>query len=980
MKRNPSVWVTLPLLALLMAASVLLARSLDFLKETPFSFTRVWQTPSAVAFAPDGCMAVVENSKMLISITDAQGKLSARIHGGSFDTDSFYYAEHIATDGQSLVVAEVRHAQSSTFVEEERIIRYDMAGNREAVLYEVTYSDDLRPRQLGTIRNLSLENGQVTFAWVEDGRAGASLCENGGVTVLFSVALAEDDFVRAAYEPQSKTLCFTTKKGRLGTATAGEATQWLAFGDGQNVPWSVDMTPGGKVLVSDLLGEQVAALQGGAVQTLWQGGLVYDVSAKGEGVAFTDGETVFALSPAGEATLASREVALSGAFIVRLLLTWLSLAGLSVGLLWLGYRLARLMREQPFSEAKRRMLIASFSVLVTVIVVMGFLLSFAQKQMQSQTLNGLSQLCESISATSGTVIGDSLAAIDTLSDYRGKAYNTVRAYMDAFCDASYRNGENLYYILYRFDDHMLWGVMDYENTTGVHYPYCPLEGTLYGNVVKTGKSLRVDGEANIYGMWSYAIAPVYGSAGQMVGLVEIGTNQYGEVVARQALIRGVLIGVMVALMMAMLVFNEMTAFGDHIARNRALRAQDASKTALGFIRPLIFLVFMADNMDAAYIPQLSAELGRLSHWGLATSLASALPMSLQLLSIGLSALLCGRALDRSHPRVVLLSGFALQVTGALLSIGAIFSGQYWLLLLAKGVGGIGTGAAVVTCNALPGRAEDAGEQQQLIAGLSVGVITGVVLGSSMGGYIADYLGYPAAYIGSAVCVLVAAVLTLRSLRGSERLTLNVEESVLGANRGQTLRFIRNPRVLGFVLCVMLPYMLMMYFKDYLFPLFASGLGKTESVIGSVMLLGGALAIFLGDAVPGALINRLGIWNTLRLANLVCVYALVLFALNPQFETAVVTICLLGISASFGYTAQGVYYTELIKRGGLGDGKGMGLYSLFDNLGQTSGPLILSSLLFMGAAVESGVIALGAMGLLAVGTAVAKVGGKYRHGH
>ena len=975
MARRLNKWLLIPLVALTIASSVLLARSLDFLQETPFTFRRAWQTPSAVAVAPDGSMAVVENSKMLVTLIEPQGRLRARIRGGSLDTDAFYYAEHVATDGQSVVVAEVRHAQSSTYVESERILRYRIDGTGQEVLYAATYSAGDQPRQLGRIRSVRITGGQVTFAWVHGTALGASVCEAGGARELVRTRLTGDDALHVAYAPDTGTLCFTTKKGLLGTAGAAGSVTWLPYGDGQRVPWGVDITAGGKVLASELIGGQVDVVSGGVARTLWQGGLVYELAAAGEGAAFTDGEAVVLLDADGATGLSSLGVMLSPMFALRLLLTWASAAYLAVAALWLLWRLIRLMRRQVFSQAKRHMLVASASVLVAVLVVMGFLLSFVQRQMQSQTLGTVTQLAESISTTSGEVFGDRLDRIRRLADYRGTDYTAVRNYMDAFCDASYRSGANLYYILYRFEGDMLYGVMDYENTTGVRYPYCTLTGTVYGDVARTGRTLHVEGEANIYGMWSYAVAPVYGSKGDMVGLIEIGTNQYGEVVARQALIRGLLTGVLVALMMAMLAFNELTAFGDHLARRRVLRVEGGGRIALGFIRPLIFLVFMADNMDAAYIPQLSAQMGMAA--GLPHALASALPMSLQLLAIGLSALGAGRMLDRSHPRAVLLGGFALQLAGALLAIGALLTGQYWLLLLAKAVGGVGTGAAVVTCNAMPARTDEPAEQQALISGLNVGVITGVVLGSSAGGYVAEYLGYPAAYLASCLCVLAAAALTLHSLRGSETLTL--DDQGAARTRGDTRRFLRNPKVFGFLLCIMLPYMLMMYFKDYLFPLFASGLGKTESVIGSVMLLGGALAILLGDMVPGALLNRLGAWNAVRLGNTLCMYALALFALNPRFETAVITICLLGVSASFGYAAQGVYYNNLIRAGHIGDGKAMGLYSLFDNLGQTSGPLALGALLLLGVAPASGVIAFGAAGLLGVASLLAKVG-KRGHGH
>ena len=962
-------------IVLIIAASVVLVRNLALLKETPFTLTRTLHTPSVVAVAQDGSMAVIENSKMTVSLLDAEGRLRARIRGGSYDTDAFYYAEHIATDGESIVMAEVRHTENSTFVAGERLLRYDLDGDRLETLYTVDYKESERPRQLGRIRNVSLLNGKVYFTWVNGATAGVSVCENGTARVLRFSTLQDDHFLSAVYQPALDIFCFTSKKGLLGVSEADGSVTYLPYGDGQNVPWSAGVSDTGDIVVSELVSKSVESVREDGAHALWTGGLVYDLNAANGHMSFSDGDRIYVLDDTGKVLFDAKSVRLSTLFAITVVFTWLSAVFLFLVICWIVVRLFRLMRHLVLSEARRRMLIAAGSVLVTVTVVMAVLFSFLGKQMQRQTIHSLSSLAESISATSSTMLGQRLDTIRALSDYLNPDYNAVRAYMDAFCDASYRNGSNLYYILYRFDGDSLWGVMDYEETTGVHFPYAQLEGTVYQQVISTGKSVTVEGEADIYGMWSYAVAPVYNTSGTVTGLVEIGTNQYGDVVAQDALIRDTLTGVLVALMMAMLLFNEWTALHDYRAHRKLLRARSDRHMALGFIRLLIFLVFMADNMDAAYIPQLSASLGAASAGAVGIDLASALPMSVQLLAIGMSAFLSGRILDQSRPRNVILGGVGLQLIGVALSMVAILSGQYWYLVLAKAIGGLGTGAAVVTCNAMPGRSHDPEEQQRLIAGLNVGVITGVVLGSSVGGYIADYISYPAAYIASAVCILLAALFALHTLRGVAHVTVEFDQNDPSYGKGSSRRFLRNPRVLSFLLCIMLPYMLMMYFKDYLFPLFASGLGKTESVIGSAMLLSGMIAIFLGDILPSALLTRLSAWNALRIASLVCVYALGLFALHPVFETAVITLCLLGVSASFGYAAQGVYYTGLAKEGSISDGKAMGLYSLFDNLGQTSGPLGLSMLLFLGVTAECGVIALSAVGLLGIAGILANATGR-----
>ncbi|NCB35969.1 MAG: hypothetical protein EOM58_07975, partial [Clostridia bacterium] len=205
-----------------------------------------------------------------------------------------------------------------------------------------------------------------------------------------------------------------------------------------------------------------------------------------------------------------------------------------------------------------------------------------------------------------------------------------------------------------------------------------------------------------------------------------------------------------------------------------------------------------------------------------------------------------------------------------------------------------------------------------------------------------------------------------------------EVPVAGKGHGM-LRFLTRPGVLGLMLMIMLPYMLMMYFKDYLFPLYASGLGKSEGAIGSAMLLGGALAILLGDTVPYALFARIGVWNTLRLSSLTCAYALGLFALDPSFNAAVITLCLLGVSASFGYAAQGTYHAALIRESQVAEGQAVGAFSLFDNLGQTGGPLVLGALYTLGVGAAAGWIAAGGTLALLGATAMHALEGRRHRG-
>ena len=59
------------------------------------------------------------------------------------------------------------------------------------------------------------------------------------------------------------------------------------------------------------------------------------------------------------------------------------------------------------------------------------------------------------------------------------------------------------------------------------------------------------------------------------------------------------------------------------------------------------------------------------------------------------------------------------------------------------------------------------------------------------------------------------------------------------------------------------------------------------------------------------------------------------------------VLLLSVAISFGYAAQSTYYSELPSVEHYGGGRAMGIYSLFENIGQTIGPMIYGLAMMLG---------------------------------
>lgn len=84
-----------------------------------------------------------------------------------------------------------------------------------------------------------------------------------------------------------------------------------------------------------------------------------------------------------------------------------------------------------------------------------------------------------------------------------------------------------------------------------------------------------------------------------------------------------------------------------------------------------------------------------------------------------------------------------------------------------------------------------------------------------------------------------------------------------------------------------------------------------------------------------------------LASGLMIVATLLFAVVPTITAAVLGILLLSIAISFGYAAQSTYYSSLPQVQTYGESRAMGVYSLFDNGGQTLGPVLYGVALLAG---------------------------------
>jgi len=957
-----TISIVLALCVLVLCIANLLENS-RLLAVKPFARDFIWEAPSYVVKSGENTF-VVDASKTRITRLSAEGSVDLIING-SGGIDSFSNTDYIAADENYVYVADVVYASSGTRVSEEHIKKFDMDGNYVSTLFSVTYEEgkETMPAQNGYICWMGSFDGTVYFIYYDRETLTINRLMTDSYVSVRVLGTKLPDIWNITYDAENDLIYYVGKDSRVWVENpnrSGFSRVKSVRYDERSIFSDID-AKGGSVYATDIgMCQVVNVIDGSPViggDNPAENALFYRVSAHENGVAVTDNMAIWLQD--GENVTCMESVTYADALYGSVMLVWISLALVVIaGAGFLGAILVSTVRTTRSKYTTTSIIVAA-AVLVATTAISAMILSATFTRLTETSQAALLRTADVISSSSsGNGLGDAVEAINSIDDYGNEEHLFIQKYMDAYCDAAYNSGSNMYYVVYKFDGDLVYGIADYEKTAGAIYPYCPYEGSDYQIVAETGEIVSVAASLDAYGAWSFAIAPIYNSGGEVAAVAEFGINMQTEQAQNYDMIKSIIIRVIVIILLIILFLVEGTALLDGISGFRT----EHDATIPYFLRPMMFLTFFASNLPAAFIPQMSFALFNESGLGFSSTLASALPMSLQLFATALAALLAGRLLERFSMKVLMLIACGMQAA-AYLSIAAAASASNYIFFSAGHfLSGLGIGVVVVALNTLPDRVSDEARRNGFYAGLNAGIISGVVVGCSVGSYIASMTSHSVTFIVSAVVVVVVALLILLSVPGG-RLTSEAAEE--GEHRIGTVRFLISKDVWSFLICVMIPMLMLLYFKDYLFPMFGSEKGMDDTWIGNILLFAGAASIVFGPTISDYLFRHLKTTGTVILSSALTCSTLVLFGLNPTVETAVVSVIVLSLATGFGLAGQEVFYSALPAFRSYGAQRSMSIYSLCDNASQTAGPLLMGAMLSLGYAAECRLLGCGGLALLAV---------------
>ena len=915
-----------------------------------------------------GSYYVVDKEKTrVLKITD--GSLETVIQGCAPTGDTFYYADNICVaDNGDVYVLDTGWSLTGFSVDSESILRYDRTGKALGACYTADYSDQYCDKH--RIFGMDVRGDQLYFVTADDD--GFSLmrmdtvteeCETAQTWVMDDAITLIQDFV---IDTESLSVYAIDKRGKLLLAESGAQTAALLYelpseqSAEQSAPdgpapdriafYRGGMGQSGEVYVTDIASGRLLRFSednGWQMETVLTGTNMWNVSS----VRQTDGGECLTYISDGAACVADRngdellkftEVEKSAGYLGReLLFDLLVVLGL-LGAVYLLIRGTALLTSFSYTSTQKiGMLVICTVVAVSIILVYGLMGQFRDTY-RGELLTKLTMISQIVS---NSMDEEEIEDITSPQNFMNGSYRNLWDKMATMVDKEYSYSEDLYCNILRYDGEKGYAVAYLDNSIGTYYPLTDEETEEVRQVYKSGEIFQSNVQSET-GSYIYVHTPIFNSGHQVIGVVSVGT--LSDVIDGKisVMTQNIIIAMIMIVLAIMFLFSEVLSFFDLRERYRTTMNGGGRAVPMHIVRVLVFITFMAFNMATSFLPvYIMGFVGK--DIGMPTALANSLPMTLNLIAIGVTSVFCPGLIKKlGFARMAVLSG----LMALLGDLSMAMSVNYAMIVAGLVLNGIGVGFITNSIHIFIASMSAEGAEENGFSLFNAASISGINCGMLFGSALAERIGQGSVFFVSAgawglvalAFILMGGRLTIR--RGTDA-PAAADSSGTEGKRG-ILRFIASPGILKFMLCIQVPYIVMNSFTYYYVPIYGSENGLTENIASLLIIICSLCSVYLSVAATNYLSRRFG-GRAMYLSSLVTFAGLLLFAWRMTLPSLIFALVMIGVANSFGSSTRIDYFIRMKEAVRYGEDNAMGSYDLVDNIGESTGTIIFASIISIG---------------------------------
>lgn len=452
-------------------------------------------------------------------------------------------------------------------------------------------------------------------------------------------------------------------------------------------------------------------------------------------------------------------------------------------------------------------------------------------------------------------------------------------------------------------------------------------------------------------------------AEQATPLNEITGNQYGyrTPLMRQGVIEGhlaatisrnavferlrqVLFDSLTVLVISMLFFVEMLILANLLIQDKVTgQHTDRAPPVISYkaIRPATFLFLLGIDLCISFLPLYMRELYT-PMLGLSEEVVLGLPISAEMLFVGIFLLVAGGWLDRRGWHEPFLFGLGIALVGTLYSYWAPDSIHF---ILSRALVGVGFGSLIMAAQGFVVRHTDSSSKAQGMAQMWAGVFAGSICGGAAGAMLADRMGYSSVFLLGAGSLILAGAYTLALLRPAMRRPQPAKTTPRKKRTTftESVKFLMNREVFGLLAFSLIPSSLAFVgFMYYFSPIYLASIGETQSDIGRIYMVYGVCLIYIAPYVSRILDFTSNQKFFIFLSGIFGTLAFTTFAFFDALTATALTALLLGFSGSLD--ASRAYVLKLRATQELGEGRAMALFNSVGRTGQVLAPVLFGTML------------------------------------
>ena len=386
------------------------------------------------------------------------------------------------------------------------------------------------------------------------------------------------------------------------------------------------------------------------------------------------------------------------------------------------------------------------------------------------------------------------------------------------------------------------------------------------------------------------------------------------------------------------------------------------------IRVPLFLFMFAEELPRSFLPLFAARLSP-TDAAISDELLFGLPITMFMLAGMLMVPFAGGLADRFGTRRVFLAGIVPATIGY---AGTFVAQGYYDLIGWRVLSGIGYGLIFIAAQAWVADNTDERNRAQGMTVFVGAAFAAAICGPSIGGILADRIGFEETFLISAVLATASGLLIFTMLDGTAR-ARTAHQSAFGTQEWRAL--VSDGRLFAVTVFAAIPGKLILTgLLFYLVPLYLSELGYRLSVIGWMITLYGA-STFVCTSFVARFADRSGRHATVvavggGLAGLGCLASLTEAAVGGPFYAVMIAILALGFGHALSLTSEiAIVQNVARRRGGLHQASMIGAYRLAERGGMVLGPIVAGTLAagfgYRGAIVGIGAIVLVSIAVYAV---------------